>query len=347
MTAPTLVLSHRYSPDSNALFTAALAAGWDVERLHTFRCPEGLAARDPVFYGETILADAITDDLGIALLEPTADWLPRLPQRHRLRDVRLVTLAEALAIRERVFVKPTDEKCFPARVYADGAAIDPDPVLPQDLPVLVSEPVVFEIEFRFFVVERRVSAFSPYIRGGQIARDAAGDWAAEAADVEAARASIHALLADGEVELAARGGRRRRAHGGSRLGCGGGEPRVGLGALRLRSGRRAPGAASGRRGAEPDHGRRRALGAPRRLRRGGRAVPVESAHEPSFRSRRTHGTRPARARWALDRRCLRRAILRASGARRTPDRRARAAGPAMELHGRHRDGAWHRRGARF
>ncbi|UQA63232.1 ATP-grasp domain-containing protein [Polyangium aurulentum] len=198
---PTLVLSHRYSPDSNALFTAALAAGWDVERLHSFRCPEGLAARAPVFYGETILADAIVDDLGIALLEPTSDWLPRLPERHRLRDVRLTTLADALTIRERVFVKPTDEKCFPARVYADGAALNPDPVLPPDLPVLVSEPVVFEVEFRFFVLEREVATFSPYIRGGELARNAAGEWEADQAEIEAATVSIQAMLADAEVEL--------------------------------------------------------------------------------------------------------------------------------------------------
>ncbi|WP_437899226.1 ATP-grasp domain-containing protein [Sorangium sp. So ce124] len=198
---PTLVLSRRYSPDSNALFAAALAAGWDVERLHSFRCPEGLAARDPVFYGETILADAILDDLGLALLEPTADWLPRLPKRHRLRDVRLTTLEDALALHDRVFIKPTDEKIFPARVYADGAALDPDPRLPLDLPVLVSEPVVFEVEFRFFVVEREVAVLSPYIRGGEIARSAAGDWEADPAEVEAASASVDALLADADVEL--------------------------------------------------------------------------------------------------------------------------------------------------
>lgn len=198
---PTLVLSHRYSPDSNALFSAAIAADWDVERLHSFRCPEGLAAREPVFYGETILADAIADDLGITLLEPTSDWLPRLPQRHRLRDVRLTTLAEALSIQERVFIKPTDEKCFPARVYADGAALDPDPVLPPDLPVLVSEPVVFEVEFRFFVREREVVAFSPYIRGGKLARNSAGEWETDRAEVEAASASIQAVLEDADVEL--------------------------------------------------------------------------------------------------------------------------------------------------
>jgi hypothetical protein len=198
---PTLVLSHRYSPDSNALFAAALAAGWDVERLHSFRCPEGLAARDPVFYGETLLADAIMADLGLLLLEPTADWLPRLPQRQRRRDVRLMTLAEALTIRDRVFIKPTDEKCFPARVYADGAALDPDPALPPELPVLVSEPVVFEVEFRFFVLEREVAAHSPYIRGGEIARSAEGDWEAEPAEIEEATTSIRALLGDAEVAL--------------------------------------------------------------------------------------------------------------------------------------------------
>ncbi|WP_437808782.1 ATP-grasp domain-containing protein [Sorangium sp. So ce1078] len=198
---PTLVLSQRYTPDSNALFAAALAAGWDIERLHSFRCPEGLAARAPVFYGETILADAIMDDLEIALLEPTADWLPRLPQRHRLRDVRLTTLGDALALREPAFIKPTDEKVFPARVYVDGAAMNPDPHLPLDLPVLVSEPVVFEVEFRFFVLEREVAALSPYIRGGEIARTAAGEWEADSAEVQSASASIRAVLADADVEL--------------------------------------------------------------------------------------------------------------------------------------------------
>lgn len=198
---PTLVLSQRYSSDSNALFSAAIAAGWDVERLRGFRAPEGLAAREPVFYGETILADAIADELDIALLEPSADWLPRLPLRHRLRDVRLTTLGEAVSISERSFVKPTDEKVFPARVYANGAAIDPDPQIALDLPVLVSEPVVFEVEFRCFIVEREIAAFSPYIRGGEIARDAAGEWEADRAEIEAACASMRAVLADAEVEL--------------------------------------------------------------------------------------------------------------------------------------------------
>jgi ATP-grasp domain, R2K clade family 3 len=198
---PTLVLSHRYSSDSNALFAAALTHGWDVERLHSFRCPEGLAARGPIFYGETLLADAIAEELGIVLLEPTADWLPRLPMRHRLRDIRLLTLEQALTIQGRVFVKPTDDKCFGARVYDNGAAIEPDSSLPRDLPVLISEPVQFEIEFRFFIVERRVAAFSPYIRGGDLARSLDGDWSANELEIAEADATIRALLDDPEVDL--------------------------------------------------------------------------------------------------------------------------------------------------
>ncbi len=198
---PTLVLSHRYSPDSNALFGAALAAGWDVERLHAFHAPPGLAEREPVFYGETLLADAVVDELGLLLLEPSASFLPDLPWKHRKREVRLITLAEARALATRTFVKPTDEKVFQARVYADGAALDVDPVLPPSLPVLVSEPVEFEVEYRFFVVERRVAARSPYIRAGAIARTEGGEWESEEGELGEAQACVEALLADASAEM--------------------------------------------------------------------------------------------------------------------------------------------------
>ena len=198
---PTLVLSHRYSPDSNALFGAALAAGWDVERLHAFHAPPGLARRDPVFYGETLLADAIVDELGLLLIEPSAAFLPRLPLRHRLRDIRLLTLAEARALTGPWFIKPTDEKVFPARVYPRGAALDADPVFPANLPVLVSEPVEFEVEYRFFVRDRHAPARSPYIRAGEIARGADGGWEADETEVAEAQACADAVLADTDVEL--------------------------------------------------------------------------------------------------------------------------------------------------
>jgi hypothetical protein len=88
-------------------------------------------------------------------------------------------------------------------VYENGAAIDPDPQLDQDLPVLVSEPVQFEVEFRFFIAERRIAAFSPYIRNGSIARDDNGDWKASENEIESANTAMRNLLEDPNVELPA------------------------------------------------------------------------------------------------------------------------------------------------
>jgi hypothetical protein len=199
---PTLVLSQRYSADSSSLWRAALDAGWDVERARGLAVDAALSARDPVLYGETLFADAAAETLGIGLLQPTDDWLPRLPERHRLRGVRLISLDEARALPGPAFIKPPDEKWFPARVYASGAALDLGPEIAPDLSVLVADPVVFEVEFRLFVKEREALACSVYVRDGDIARRD-GEWNADPEEEGAARAFADALLADPEVELPA------------------------------------------------------------------------------------------------------------------------------------------------
>lgn len=197
---PTLLLSQRYSQDSNALWRAAVAAGWELCRVHGLRLPEGFAADEPVLYGETLLGDAVAAPLDLALLEPSADLLPRLPESYRRRAVRLLPLAAAQHEPGPCFIKPVDEKCFPARVYASGAALDVADLDPE-LPVLVAEPVRFSIEYRVFVRERQVATLSPYIREGEIARDAAGEWPAPPGEQDEAEAFARRLLADPEVAL--------------------------------------------------------------------------------------------------------------------------------------------------
>jgi len=76
----------------------------------TYAVPTGLGDREPVLYGETLLADAVAPALGVLLLEPTDDWLVRLPERSRKRGIRLASLDAARALTERCFVKPVDEK---------------------------------------------------------------------------------------------------------------------------------------------------------------------------------------------------------------------------------------------
>jgi hypothetical protein len=54
--------------------------------LTAWRVPAGLCRHDPVLYGELLFAGAVASALGVALLQPSFDWLPALPERYRWRD---------------------------------------------------------------------------------------------------------------------------------------------------------------------------------------------------------------------------------------------------------------------
>lgn len=198
----TLVLSPRYSDDSIAVWRAAVSAGWRTRRVRLAEVDalaSELAADELVIYGETLMADAVARVAGIRLVEPSHDWLPRLPWEYRLREVSLQTLAAARRGRGPVFVKPVDEKWFPARVYA--TTVDVDPQLDAELPVLVAEPVRFGLEVRAFVRGRSVRTLSAYVRDGQLAKMADGTWPMTQAEEQAARALLERLLADPAVEV--------------------------------------------------------------------------------------------------------------------------------------------------
>ncbi len=198
---PTLVLSRRFSDDSNALWRAAVAAGWDIERVLGYEAPVDLRAREPAIYGETIFADALSGPLGLVLLEPTPDWLPGLPARYLRRRVRRARLGEARALHAPAFVKPGAEKLFPARVYAAEDPVDPDRLFDDAEDVLVAEPVEFELEVRAFVLERSVATLSAYVRGGEVARAPDGSWPLTASEESEARGTLRELLGDSGVPL--------------------------------------------------------------------------------------------------------------------------------------------------
>lgn len=144
-----------------------------------------------LIYGETILADAVASALDLALLEPTYAWLPALPAALRLREIELSTLGAARRLVGPVFVKPVDDKFFPARVYAP---VEVDALVADDLPVLIAEPVRFGVEVRAFVCERVVVGLSAYMRGGHLAHNEAGEWPLSPEEESAARACLDRLL---------------------------------------------------------------------------------------------------------------------------------------------------------
>jgi hypothetical protein len=196
---PTLILSPRYSDDSIKLRRAAIDLGWDVMRLAGWRCPEDFEPEEPILFAEPLFNQAVAEELGLAVIGPPEDFLARLPREYVGRDVRLMTAAEARTLPGPVFLKPPNRKTFPAKVYSSGAEL---PEMPGDDPVLTSDPVEWLAEFRFFVRDRRVGAWSPYWLKGALARDG-DEWIVEPDLAQATRGLLDRLLADPRVDLPA------------------------------------------------------------------------------------------------------------------------------------------------
>lgn len=194
---PTLILTPRFTDDAQALWRAAGQRGWHVERVHGWRVSEHLlSAPDPVLYVEALMAPLIAEQLGLRLLQGDDDWLPRLPWKYRKRDVRLTTLGQAKQLSAPAFVKPPNDKSFAAKVYAPHELPGE---FPDDMPVLIQEPVTWETEFRCFVLHRELRTFPVYLRDGELQREAGFSHSSE--EEREVRAFVNEVLADNTVDL--------------------------------------------------------------------------------------------------------------------------------------------------
>jgi hypothetical protein len=202
---PTLLLTPRQVEDTRLLRAAAVAAGWEVVRLQRWRPPPAASLRPPIaVYGEPLFVEAVAGALGVEPLQPGLDWLARLPEAYRRRQVEFSTLSQARSAGGPAFIKPADDKCFPAQVYADGGASLPRHAgLDEGTPTLISEPVHWRLEVRCFIAARRLRAASIYARDGELARGEAGDFPWSEAERAAAEAFVARLLGDPTVDLPA------------------------------------------------------------------------------------------------------------------------------------------------
>lgn len=189
----TLILSSRYSDDSQQLWRAAGHLGWDVERLMNWRLPHK-NFEDPVVYVESLFTPMIAEQLGIILTEPSNDWLSNLPENFRKRAVALMEVETArglLSVSAPLFVKPPNDKSFAAKVYKEL----PDYV-ENTSPVLVQEVVTWEKEFRCFCLDGKVLTLSIYWKDGQSMKHE--DWYSTPKEQDEARDFAEKVI--GEVE---------------------------------------------------------------------------------------------------------------------------------------------------
>lgn len=200
---PLLLLAPRMTDDSKAIWKAALDLGWSIQRIQGWRVPEELlGTHQPlVIYGEPLFAEAVADQMGLVLLEPSLDWLTNLPREYLQRDIELMSLAQARRQPNKAFVKPADGKIFDPKVYSSGAELPGDDLVDADIPVLRSGIVDFRLEIRCFVQERRLVTLSPYWRNDQLAQNEQGLWTFLDDEEAAARIFAGQVLADPCVSL--------------------------------------------------------------------------------------------------------------------------------------------------
>lgn len=194
---PTLILTPRYTEDSQALWRAAIRLGWGVERLSGWRVPsELLSVLDPVLYLEALFGPMLAEQIGLKLIEPPDEWLPCLPDKYRKRQVSLMSLRSARQLSEPAFIKPPNDKSFPAKVYK-GAELPEG--YDEDSPVLVAEIVSWEKEFRCFVLEREPQTISIYLRNNEFQRQ--NDFVTGESEFQEAEAFIQTILSDSTVDI--------------------------------------------------------------------------------------------------------------------------------------------------
>ncbi|MGW2177470.1 ATP-grasp domain-containing protein [Streptomyces sp. NPDC001732] len=120
------------------------------------------------YYGGPVFAARVVDSLGVALLEPSDDWLAALPPEYTGRRIAMATLGEARRLSRPAFVKPPSDKSFPAAVCTDGSCLPTGPELPPDMPVQISDVVTWAAEFRLYLLDGEVRTGSQYATFGRL-----------------------------------------------------------------------------------------------------------------------------------------------------------------------------------
>lgn len=190
----TLLMSSRHTNDDQALWRAAIGRAWSVARARGIRLPE-IDDSEIVLYMEALYAPTIARLIGRQLLDPAEDWLVNVPHEFTKRRITLTTLGQAHGLTDPAFVKPPNDKSFAAQVYESGACLPQE--FDTDMPVLVSEPVQWEAEFRCFCLDGRVRTLSPYLRSGRHAKHT--DYTAASDELRAATEFAETVLATPEI----------------------------------------------------------------------------------------------------------------------------------------------------
>lgn len=149
-----LIVTPNYKGEVQLLAETAQVLGWDVYH-GGWRIPEHLLHQPGAVYGEQFFCEVIADQMNWKLISNPLDWLAKLPETYTARKISFMKLSEARNITEEKFIKPADDKCFPAQIYASGKDLTTNSDL-DNTPTLVSDVMKFTSEYRCVIKNRKV-----------------------------------------------------------------------------------------------------------------------------------------------------------------------------------------------
>lgn len=164
MNKPILLLHHRADVNTNDIWRAAIRRGWSTERVSDVNIQQAIGDRIHVrYYGNTLHASRIADQLPFTFLPLDLTVLASNRWATK-REINLIRLEQLWAINVPLFIKPAQEKWFPARVYQPGEmpVRDEDSgSLPSDL-IYVQDPIDMINEVRCFCLDGKIHTASYY-----------------------------------------------------------------------------------------------------------------------------------------------------------------------------------------
>ncbi len=199
----TLLLSTTCQPEADQLAIIAQNRNWFVDWLSYNPSDRRPKIGNPAIYAETDIALRVAATNDLVLIEPSFDLLARLPFELTKRHIDYTTLGAAKKLKTKSFVKPADctNKSFEAAVCENGTYLRVSSKIPEHTNVLVSEPALFDIEYRTIVLNRKVATLSPYIRLGRLARDADNQWKTTDDELESVHGIVGQLLDNHAIDL--------------------------------------------------------------------------------------------------------------------------------------------------
>ena len=199
---PSLIVSSRFTTDSQVLRQTAQQLGWETLRLDGTQVPEWSEPGDgqiAIFHTAPV-AFEIAAQLSRTLVGCNPDWVVGLPREGVSREIRQITLRQALEMPGASFVKHAISKAFPAAVYDARSLAEATGSIPPEALVHVCEPVAWSVEYRCFITERDITTLSPYRRQGQIIEDHTSLLGAPLDEIEAAREFCRSVVQSPHVE---------------------------------------------------------------------------------------------------------------------------------------------------